>query len=175
MKEIFSDAGMIRVWDSDVPVSMFQFNQEDVIQSSLMVSGEFFPGKIAIAVESFFSSGPRVICGLLGCTYELMDCTELEVLTGFNDLSERCVGQNLTCSAGECFLGLDRRSAQAVSSELSFRIENAAEEFCTGRIVINFAIFSEIGSSPNLFKALAASLVDELVLKLKEMRVKDVG
>ncbi|MBB5020667.1 hypothetical protein HNQ59_003992 [Chitinivorax tropicus] len=171
MKEHFTEVGLIRVWESILPVPKFQYEKSDELEFFVRADNQCAAENVVVAVEKFYNAGPRVIYGLLGCTYEIKNQAELDVLVGFNDVSTPCSNHDLANSAGACFLGLDERSARAINSALRARLEASESGLCGGRLVINYAVSSEIGSSPNLFGELAMRLIDEIVLVLKGMHV----
>lgn len=171
MREVFSEAGLTRVWMDTLPVPEFEFDTDNVVSFRLPVDTCCMPGEVFIAVERFYSTGPKLVYGFLGCTYELVSQAELGVVVGFNDLDVPCLNHDLANSAGASFLGLDERSARAVGSAIKIKVKDLIHDLPSGNLVINCAISSEVGSSPNLFRDLAECLVDQVVLEIKRLQL----
>ncbi|MCS3806415.1 hypothetical protein HNO92_003674 [Chromobacterium alkanivorans] len=171
MREFFSEAGLTRVWINTLPVPKFEFDTESAISFRVPVDACCMLGEIFVAVERFYSTGPKLVYGFLGCTYELISQAGLGVVVGFNDLDVPCLNHDLANSAGVSILGLDERSAQAVGSAIKIKVKDLMHDLPSGNLVINYAISSEIGSSPNLFRDLAEYLVDQVVLEVKRLQL----
>lgn len=172
MKEHFSEAGLSRVWMGALPVPEFEFDTDSAIGFRMSADVQCVLGTILIAVERFCSAGPKVVYGFLGCTYEIINQAELDVVVGFNGADVPCLNHDLANFAGVGFLGLDERSAHAVCLTVKNRVMGLIDGLPAGNFTVNYAISSEVGSSPNLFRDLAVRLIDEIVLEVKNLQLQ---
>lgn len=172
MKESFSEAGLSRVWVGAFPVPEFEFDTDSAVSFSIPADAQCMLGTVLIAVEIFCSAGPKVVYGFLGCTYEIINQAELDVAVGFNGEEMPCLNHGLANFAGASFLGLDERSAQTVCLIVKNKVTELIDDLPAGSFTVNYAISSEVGSSPNLFRDLAVHLIDEVVLEVKRLQLQ---
>lgn len=110
------------------------------------------------AVEVFVPLGPRSMYGLLGGKFKPDATGHLSIDVSVAAANERLLADNLAMKGDEVRVGLPAEYAQAVLAGVSLA-KGDLNVLAAGRLSINCAAHSAIGSCAAVYKHLAAILV----------------
>jgi hypothetical protein len=160
--------GKARVWLDALPEAPYAVSER--IHRHLKGTHGSSSRSFDAGVELFLPRGGRFMYGLLGGSFRNSEGEILQLAIDLSTVREPFFPASLAASLDGVRLGLPAEYAEAVVNGLTAAAGGSAS-FAPGHLLINRAAHSAVGSSSQIFQALAAILVD--VIRIGRFDIPD--
>jgi len=156
MREFTNNNALYQVWYDDCPIGRFSYTKAVERKVEIRGCGIETTRSVKACVENSVNVGTRLLYSFIGGEFEpTIEGNQVEISVNYVDELVEVADHTLAKRAGMSYLGLTESDASVIADCIAELLLKNGMQSIPGKLIIDTAITSEVGSSSYEFSKLA--------------------